>query len=252
VKALDIALVALNAALYATLGYIFFAIVPITTPGPGLVRFWPAVIVPAVFAAIFGPRVGALGAGIGIFISDILIHGNALLSLMAGVPSNVVMFAIIGYMAKKKTNWKILLIVLGGISALLIWISYVILMAPPYGFGYQVLATSLITGTYIILVALVLLTKWKSYVLGSTLGLLAGSAIIAAMVPLFSLFFIMPGTPAVAPLGLTGGLIYLVWTFSTEIPFLLVLGPPIIAAIYKAFPNLVQKGNQGNSHEEYC
>jgi len=84
----------------------------------------------------------------------------------------------------------------------------------------------------------VLFTKWKSYVLGSTLGLLVGSSIIAAMVPLFSEFFIMPGNTAIAPLGVTGGLVYLIWTFSTEIPFLLALGPPIIAAIYRAFPNL--------------
>jgi uncharacterized membrane protein len=237
-KALDIALVALDAALYAALGYLFFAILPITTPGLGLVRFWPPVIIPAVFAAVFGPRVGALGAGIGIFISDMLIHGNALLSLMAGVPSNVVMFAIIGYMAKKKSNWKIPLIGLGGISALLVLISYMVLLAPPYGFEYQVLASVIILGAYTILVALVLLTKWKSYVLGSTLGLLMGSVIIAAMVPLFSEFFILPGNTAVAPLGVTGGLIYLIWTFSTEIPFLLVLGPPIVEAIYKAFPNL--------------
>ena len=237
-KALDIALIALDAALYAALGYLFFAILPITTPGLGLVRFWPPVIIPAVFAAIFGQRVGALGAGIGIFISDMLIHGNALLSLMAGVPSNVVMFAIIGYIAKKKPNWKIPLIGLGGISALLVFISCVVLLAPPYGFEYQLLASAIIFGAYTILVALVLLTRWKSYVLGSALGLLVGSSIIAAMVPLFSEFFILPGNTAVMPLGITGGLIYLIWTFSTEIPFLLVLGPPIIGAIYKAFPNL--------------
>jgi uncharacterized membrane protein len=237
-KALDIALIALDAALYAALGYLFFAIVPITTPGLGLVRFWPPVIIPAVFAAIFGPRVGALGAGIGIFISDMLIHGNALLSLMAGVPSNVVMFAIIGYMAEKKTNWKIPLIGLGGASALLMWISYTVLLSPPYGFEYQLLAFAIIAGTYLILAALVLLTKWKGYVLGSTLGLLVGSSVIAAMVPLFSEFFILPGNSSISPLGVTGGLIYLVWTFSTEIPFLLVLGPPIVEAVYRAFPNL--------------
>ena len=126
----------------------------------------------------------------------------------------------------------------GGISAFLVLISYVVLMAPRYGFGYQVLASTIIIGAYAILVVLVLLTKWKSYVLGSTLGLLLGSAIIAAMVPLFSVFFILPGNTELAPLGLTGGLSYLIWTFSTEIPFLLILGPPIIEAIYRAFPSL--------------
>jgi len=244
-KALDVALVALDAALYAALGYLFYAILPITTPGLGLVRFWPPVVIPAVFAAIFGPRVGALGAGIGIFIGDMMIHGNALLTLMAGVPSNLVMFAIIGYMANKKTGWKTPLIVLGCISAFLVWVSYVVLLSPPYGLGYQLLATAVVVGTYVVLAILVWLTKWKGYVLGSTFGLLAGSCIIAAMVPLFSLFFVMPGGAAVTPLGLTGGLLYLVWTFSTEIPFLLVLGPPIIAAIYRAFPNLKWRNTYG-------
>jgi hypothetical protein len=71
---------------------------------------------------------------------------------------------------------------------------------------------------------------------GSTIGLLIGSAIIGAMVPLFSQFFIMPGQTIVTPLTVAGGLAYIIWTFSTEIPFLLVLGPPIIEAVYKAFP----------------
>lgn len=249
-KALDVALIALDAALYAALGYMFYAILPITTPGLGLVRFWPPVVIPAVFAAVFGPRVGALGAGIGIFVGDMLIHGNALLSLMAGVPSNLVMFAIIGYIANRRMGWKTPLIVLGVISAFLVWISYMVLLSPPYGFGYQLLAVAIIAGTYLVLASLVLLTKWKGYVLGSTFGLLVGSSVIAAMVPLFSEFFVLPGSTAVAPLGVTGGLIYLIWTFSTEIPFLLVLGPPIIEAVYKAFPSLKAKEAQGNRSEK--
>jgi hypothetical protein len=245
-KALEIAMIALDAALYAALGYLFYFILPITTPGLGLVRFWPQVVIPAVFAAILGPAVGAAGAGIGIFISDMLIHGNALLSLMAGVPSNAIMFAIIGYMSMRRANWRVPLIGLGLISALLVWVSFTVL-SPTYDFEYQLLALAVVVGAYIALVVLVLLTKWKNFVLGSTLGLLAGSSVIAAMVPLFSEFFVLPGNTALTPLGITGGLIYLVWTFATEIPFLLVLGPPVIEAVYKAFPSLktrVEKGEQ--------
>ncbi len=250
-RALDVALVALDAALYAALGYMFFAIFPITTPGLGLVRFWPPVVIPAVFAAVFGPRVGALGAGIGIFVSDMLIHGNALLSLMAGVPSNLVMFAIIGYLANRKVGWKTPLVVLGIISAFLVWVSYMVLLSPPYGLDYQILAAGIIVGTYVVLALLVLLTKWKGYVFGSTFGLLVGSSVIGAMVPLFSEFFILPGNTTVIPLGVTGGLIYIVWTFSTEIPFLLVIGPPIIEAVYRAFPNLKAKEQaKGNGSEK--
>jgi uncharacterized membrane protein len=241
-KALDVAVLALDAALYAALGYMFFAVLPITAPGLGLVRFWPPVIIPAVFAVIFGPWVGGLGAAIGIFLSDMLIHGNALLSLMAGVPSNLIMFAIIGYMTNKKVDWKIPLIGFGAISVLLIWISSATLASSPYGLEYEVLASVIVVFTYVVLATLVLLTKkWRSYALGSVLGLLLGSSIIAIMVPLFSEFFILPGYTTVTPLGITGGLIYLIWTFSTEIPFLLILGPPIIEAVYKAFPNFRTK-----------
>ena len=131
-------------------------------------------MIPAVFAAVFGPRVGALGAGIGIFIGDMMIHGNAVLTLMAGVPSNLVMFAIIGYMANRKTGWKTPLIVLGCISAFLVGVSYVVLLSPPYGLGYQLLAMAIVIGTYVVLTILVWLTKWKGYVLGSTLRFVGG------------------------------------------------------------------------------
>jgi hypothetical protein len=33
-------------------------------------------------------------------------------------------------------------------------------------------------------------------------------------------------------------LILFVWTFATEIPFLILFGPPILEACYRAFPNL--------------
>ena len=91
---LDLVLISLNAALYAVLGYMTF--LGLFTPVIGVVRFWPGVFVPAVFATLFGPLVGGVGAAIGIFISDLVIHGNPLLSLAVGVPANFIMFALIG------------------------------------------------------------------------------------------------------------------------------------------------------------
>lgn len=61
-RTLDIAALALNAALYVVFGYIFYSVLPITSPGLGTVRFWPQVIVPAIFAALFGPWIGGFGA----------------------------------------------------------------------------------------------------------------------------------------------------------------------------------------------
>jgi hypothetical protein len=237
---LDVAAWALSAALYAAFGYIFFAVLPITMPGLGLVRFWPQVVIPAVFAVIFGPWVGGLGAAVGIFISDMLIHGNPILSLMAGVPSNFVMFWLIGYFTKKKIKWKLPALALGIISLLLVVLSYTYLTL-----GTAPIYSGIIIVSYVLLLIFLWLTpKWRSYEVGSTIGLLIGSAIIGTMVPLFSQFFIMPGKAAITPLALAAGFSYLIWTFSTEIPFLLVLGPPILEAVHKAYPSFKPKNDK--------
>lgn len=238
-RTLDVAALALNTALYAALGYIFWFIFPLTAPALGLVRFWPPVIIPAVFAVLFGPWVGGFGAAMGIFISDMFIHGNPILSLMAGVTSNFVGFALIGYIAKRNIKWKIPMLSFAAVSTVLVWIAQAILV-PSYLSAYDALLVSgVVIGSYIVLLIMVLVnTKWRSYEVGSMIGLLVGSAIIGTMVPFFSQFFIMPGNTELTPLTVSGGLWYFVWTFATEIPFLIILGPPILEACYKAFPSL--------------
>jgi uncharacterized membrane protein len=213
---------------------------PITAPGIGTVRFWPPVIVPAVFAALFGPWVGGIGAMVGIFISDMFIHGNPALSLMAGVTSNFAGFFIVGYFTRRAMDWKMPMVAFGVISALLIAVAQMILVSEGLLSNIEGLVFSaVIVATYIILLFVALAsTKWRSYEVGCMVGLLIGAAIIGAMVPVFSRFFIMPGSTALTPLSVSAGLWYLVWTFSTEIPFMIVLGPPILEACYKAFPSL--------------
>ena len=71
---IELVTIGLCGALYASFGYL--TTLGIFAPFIGVVRFWPAVVVPAVFATLFGPWVGGLGAAIGILISDILIHGK--------------------------------------------------------------------------------------------------------------------------------------------------------------------------------
>ena len=90
----DLALCAMNGALYATVGYTTY--LGIVVFG---VRFWPAVVAPATFSVLFGPMVGGVGASIGIFIADMLTHGMALLSLSVGVPANFACFYIIGLLS---------------------------------------------------------------------------------------------------------------------------------------------------------
>ena len=226
-KALNIAAFALNAALYVAVGVLFSVVVPLKF---GVVRFWPQVIIPATFAAVFGPWVGGLGAAVGIFISDIMLGGDPLLSLMAGVTSNFVCFWLVGYIATKKPRWLIPVVSYSIASVALAWISYIYT-----DFIYVIM----IAAIYVIFLALVFASsKWRGYEFGSIIGLLLGSAIIGAMVPVFAAFFTPPGKTPIADLTIASGLAYFIWTFATEIPFMLVLGPPIITAVKRAFPRL--------------
>lgn len=225
---------ALNAALYAAIGIFFSSIVPVSF---GPVRFWPQAVVPAIFAVIFGPWVGGLGAALGILVSDMVLSGNILLSLMAGVTSNFVMFFLIGYISKKKIQWFPSIIAYGIGTAALAVIAYLYT---------ELVYVGIVLASYAVFLVLALLARkrvpavWQSYNVASVVGLLTGSAIIGLMVPVYFQFFV--SDPTSITLGI--GLAYLIWTFTTEIPFLLVLGPPIVTAIYTAFPNLKRKKQQ--------
>jgi hypothetical protein len=221
-KNVDVAAFALNTALYVATGIIFYTILPLSF---GQVRFWPQAIIPAVFSVVFGPWVGGLGAALGIFVNDLVLNSNPLLSLMAGVTSNFAAFWLIGYIANKQTRWKFSVVAFGVISALLIGLALVYT---------ELLFATIIAGSFALLVVVALLTpKWRSYEVGSVIGLLVGSAIIGITVPLYGQYFTTAGTPITVPLALAT----FIWTFSSEIPFLLALGPPIIEAIHRAFPN---------------
>jgi len=95
-KTFMIVLTAINASLYTVVGCLTY--LGIVVFG---VRFWPAVVVPAVFSVLFGPLVGGVGAAIGIFLCDMLSHGMPLLSLSVGVTSNFTAFYILGHMTRE-------------------------------------------------------------------------------------------------------------------------------------------------------
>ncbi len=82
--------------LYAVVGY--FTFFGINFYG---VRFWPAVVIPATAAVLFGGKVGGASAALGIFVSDVLSHGIVILSLTVGVPSNFIAFYIIGRFCRR-------------------------------------------------------------------------------------------------------------------------------------------------------
>jgi hypothetical protein len=235
-KTLQIAAFALNAALYVAVGILFYSVLPISF---GPVRFWPQAIIPAVFAVVFGPWVGGLGAALGIFVNDLVLNNNPVLSLLAGVTANLACFWLIGYIAKKKARWMPSVVGYGVFTALLIAVAYVYT-----DFVY----VAIVGVSYIIFLVFALAIRkwfnpqWQSYEVGSVIGLLVGSAIIGLMVPVYFQYF----APNATPITLASGLAYLIWTFTTEIPFLLILGPPIIGAVYLAFPSLKSQ----EAHEE--
>lgn len=228
------AALALNIALYVAVGYIFFSLIPIKFEQ---VRFWPPVIVPAVFAVVFGPLVGGIGAAVGIFLSDAIFGNNLFLSLLAGVTSNFVAFYLIGYIAKKKIRWLVPVVAYGAATALFIWMGYSYL---DLNFWTKTAFIGVAAASYIIfLVPVVVLrnSKWRSFEVGSIIGMLLGAAIIGITVPVFTQFFTPAATPFTAPVAIAT----FFFTFFTEIPFVIILGPPIILAIYSAFPNLRHK-----------
>jgi len=92
---------AMCAALYAVGCYATASI-----PSPwGFGQFRPAVIIPALFGAIFGPIPAAIGAAMGTLIADSTKHGTLYMgSLLAAVPGNFIGFYIFGYIVKK-FNW---------------------------------------------------------------------------------------------------------------------------------------------------
>lgn len=257
-KPMEIAMTGVGAALYAALGYVLFAIFPVFAPVVGIVRFWPVVFIPAVVAVLFGSLAGGASAAIGIFISDVLIHGDPFLSLTVGVPSNFVAFYLIGSISRRNLNWRNTVVGLG-VSCVILIVAGYLLIDPTLVVDYFARlgafitvsdvqqAINLIIGVFIFSYALVIAVgflrpKWRSYGISSLIGLIVGSAIIGVGVWAYSQVFILPPSFNNAfQLPYYAGLILFVWTFSTEIPFLILLGPPILEACYRAFPSLARQ-----------
>ena len=108
-KVQEVTAAALCAALYAV-AKATTAFIP--TPW-GIGHFAPGVVVPAFFTIVFGPLVGALGAGIGVFVGDLYLSTfgltNPFLSLIAGVPANFVGFYLLGWLMYRWGSWRLFL-----------------------------------------------------------------------------------------------------------------------------------------------
>lgn len=168
-KASGIAAVAICAALYA-------AAISATAPIPtawGVGHFRPGVVVPAFFAAVYGPLVGGLGGALGTFIGSVILASvglsNPLLSLVSGVPGNFIGFFLLGWLLRMRSWFRF------------IWASITAL------FVGNIVAASGVVSFFTFFIP-----RWASWSLEAKLGTLAGLTLfwVATMLP-----FVLPIVP---------------------------------------------------------
>ncbi len=242
-KTLDIAVTAICAAVYAVVGYL-------TSFGLtfGGVAFWPAAFIPAVFGILFGPWVGGIGAAIGIFIRDISYTHDPFLSLTAGVTANFAAFFLIGYLSRTKLDKKktTLGLVIGGVT-ILSGLLLPTLLLPTESASFTLFSADITFALFasLMLVSFVLFalvwkfwSEFRTFGVAAVIGQGVGATIVSIGVWAYSQLFFSPNGYFKSPIPATFVPFVFVWTFATEIPFVLLLSPPIAKACYLAFPFL--------------
>ncbi len=212
------------------------------------VRFWPQVFAPAAFSILFGPWVGGIGAAIGIFLADVIYgHHDALLSLLVGVPSNFVGFFVIGWLTNhewvgvaRRILVSVSLLIQPLYAVALVLGLYFLFGAGTIGSSTSYLGLAGLIVVLAIIFLLVVRNKWADFEVAASIGLAIGTGIIGLGIVAYSAIF---GLPVAAGLGtkpLAGAFVYLVAASSyfTEIPFMVILTPPVAAACRAAFPSL--------------
>ena len=232
---------AVNAALYAGVGALW-TVFPLTVFG---VRFWPQVFIPAVFATLFGPWVGGVGAGIGIFAADVLYgHHDALLSMLVGVPSNFLGFFVIGWIARRNfgaaTRRLLLFVSLLIPIVLSAYGAYLVSNGSGLSSPQVLVAVVGVIAVVSILALSVLRNRWAEFEVAASIGLGLGSVVIGLGLVVYSYIFALPAVLGLSKGGLPITFMYAVTTFTymSEIPFLVLLTPPVVAASRAAFPSL--------------
>ena len=241
---LQLTLTAVNAALYAGIGALW-TVFPVMIFG---VRFWPQVFAPATFSVLFGPWVGGVGAAIGIFLADVIYgHHDALLSLLVGVPSNFVGFYVIGWLTNRDLRGLTKRVLVGVSLVIQPLYAVALVLGLYYLFGATTVGSPTsylgVAGLIVVLVIISLIivrNRWASFEVAASIGLAIGTAIIGVGIVVYSMIF---GLPVAAGLGtkpLAGAFVYLITgsSYFTEIPFMVILTPPVATACRAAFPSL--------------
>ena len=241
---LQLVMTAMNAAVYAGIGALWTAF-PLLIFG---VRFWPQVFVPATFSVLFGPWVGGVGAAIGIFLADVIYgHHDALLSLLVGVPSNFIGFFVIGWLTRRSFRGiaKRLLItaslVVQPVYALaLAYGLYVLLGAASLGSPNSYLGLAGLIVVFVLLALFLLRNKWADFEVAASIGLAIGTGIIGVGIVVYSAIFGLPLAVGLGTKPLSNIFVYVVASsnYFSEIPFMVILTPPVVAACRAAFPSL--------------
>jgi hypothetical protein len=236
---LQLVTTAMNAAVYAGLGALW-TVFPVTVYG---IRFWPQVFVPASFSVLFGAWTGGVGAAIGIFLADVIYgHHDALLSLLVGVPSNFCGFFIIGWLSNRNPSQAARRVMIA--ASLLIPVVLagygICLVSEPALFATPQLLLAFVC--VVVVVAILGLTvarnRWATFESAASIGLGIGSVIIGIGIVAYSSFFTLPAVVGKGPLPIS--IIYAATTFTylSEIPFMVLLTPPIVSACRAGFPSL--------------
>jgi len=237
-------LIAVNAAVYAGIGALW-TLFPLLIFG---VRFWPQVFAPAAFSVIFGPWVGGVGAAIGIFIADVLYGSHdPLLSLLVGVPSNFIGFFVIGWLTNRSLSGVTKRFLIGLSLAIQPLYALALVFGLYFLFGGSMLGSPTsylgLAGLIVVLVIIILVVvrnKWADFEVAASIGLAIGCGMIGVGLVGYSMIFGLPVAEGLGTKPLATGFMYLVAASSyfTEIPFMVILTPPVAAACRAAFPSL--------------
>jgi hypothetical protein len=93
-------------------------------------------------------------------------------------------------------------------------------------------------------------SEWRNYAVGSIIGLGVGATIVATVVWGYSQVFFSPQGYFKGPIGSAFMPLIFVWTFATEIPFILLLGPPLAKVVIRAFPSCKPQSKSDKSTEQ--
>ncbi len=180
---LEVAQSATCAVLYAMGSYLTAYI---SSPwGSG--QFRPAVVIPAIFATLFGPFVGGIGAALGTLVADSVKHGELYVrSLVSAVPGNFIGFYLFGWLMRRRFSWE-------------------------------------------------------NFAKTSQVTLLVSNVIVAFLYVYYRVFVDVSYPVAFANAWIYISLGLVAWWYVTMLPFVLLLGPPLIRAVASAFPGLVSE-----------